>query len=48
MACTPVPSHFDWEMGHRAMCSGSSGGEIMALGARGSKPLMMVSGPKGN
>jgi hypothetical protein len=48
MACTLVPSHFDWEMGHRAMCGESSGGEIVALGVCGSKPLMMVSGPKGN
>jgi hypothetical protein len=48
MACSPVPSHFIWEMGHRATWGGSSEGEGVVLGARGSKPLMVAGGPEGS
>jgi hypothetical protein len=46
MASTPMPSHFIWEMGCQATWSRSSG--AVALGARGSGPLMAVGGPEGS
>ena len=48
MVCTPMPSHFIWEMGHWAMWSRSIGGEAMALGAHESEPLMVAGGTKGS
>jgi hypothetical protein len=47
MVCTPMPSHFVWEMGHRATWSEYSGGGATALAARGSRPLMVTDGPEG-
>jgi hypothetical protein len=48
MACTPVSSHFVWEMGRRATWSRFGGEGAVALGARGSRPLMVADGPEGS
>jgi hypothetical protein len=48
MACTPMPSHFFWEMGRRATWCRSSGGGATVLGVPGSAPLMAASGPEGS